>query len=508
MLTPVRPAEVLAADVSPQRQRFPDWSLVAVIVVLAAVLRFATITSQSYWLDEATTVHELHLSLGALLHSIRVNETTPPLYFVVGWLWVKVFGTGELGLRTLSALAGIALIPVVFETGRELVSRRAGMVAALFAAISPFMIWYSQEARSYMLFTLFCACSTLFWARSLRDPSARNLSLWALASALAVLTHFFAGFLIAPEGLWLLWVHRREGSVRAVLLACAAVAAVQLAVLPLALSDTSHPLSWITQFPLSIRIKQTAVDLGLSSLYQSSLVSSGLLGAALLAAIVLAILMVGGSRARELRGVALAAGLGAFVILVPLLLALAGHDYFVPRNMIAAWVPLAIVLAAAATAPRARLAGAGLALLVIGGFVYANVRIDGDPQFQRPDWRGVAAALGPAHGPRAIVAYQGGFGLQPLAAFMPRIPWSWNWQPVASPPVSIGELDVIGTAYQSPPSNLPAGVRLVANRDVNGIRVERFVLSPPWQRSQAAIVGGAGSLITYPKPGAGIMIQR
>jgi mannosyltransferase len=507
MLTPVRPGELPAADVSQQRQRIPDWSILAAIVVLAAVLRFATITSQSYWLDEATTVHELHLSLGALLHSIRINETTPPLYFIVAWLWAKVFGTGELGLRTLSALAGIALIPVVFETGRELVSRRAGFVAALFAAVSPFMIWYSQEARSYMLFTLFCACSTLFWARSLRDPSSRNLALWGLASVLAVLTHFFAGFLVAPEALWLIWLQRR-GRLRPLLIACAAVAAAQLAVLPLALSDTSHPLSWITQFPLSIRIKQTAVDFGLSNLYQSSLVSGGLLGAALLAAIVLAVLMVGAWSARELRGATLAAGLGAFVILVPLLLAVAGHDYFVPRNMIAAWIPLAIVLAAAVTAPRARLAGAGLALLVIGGSIYANVRIDGDPQFQRPDWRGVAAALGPARGPRAVVAYQGGFALQPLVAFMPRIPWSWNWQPVASPPVRIGELDVIGNAYQSPPSKLPTGVRLVANRDVNGIRVERFVLSPPWQRSQAAIVVGAGSLITFARPGAGLAIQR
>jgi hypothetical protein len=59
----------------------PDvWPVVAITVV-AALLRFATLSSQSFWVDEATTVHEVTLSLGRMLHEIRLNETTPPLYF-------------------------------------------------------------------------------------------------------------------------------------------------------------------------------------------------------------------------------------------------------------------------------------------------------------------------------------------------------------------------------------------------------------------------------------------
>ena len=41
-----------------------------------------------------------------MLHSVRVDETTPPLYFVVAWLWAKLFGAGEIGLRSLSAALG------------------------------------------------------------------------------------------------------------------------------------------------------------------------------------------------------------------------------------------------------------------------------------------------------------------------------------------------------------------------------------------------------------------
>jgi hypothetical protein len=81
-----------------------DVWIVAVLIAIGAALRFGTIASQSYWLDEATTVHEMHLSFGAMLHQVHVNETTPPLYFIVAWLWAKVFGTSEAGLRSLSAL--------------------------------------------------------------------------------------------------------------------------------------------------------------------------------------------------------------------------------------------------------------------------------------------------------------------------------------------------------------------------------------------------------------------
>ena len=165
----------------------------------------------------------------------------------MAWLWSKVFGTSEAGLRSLSALLGTLAIPITYLCGRELVSRAAGVVAAALAALSPFMIWYSQEARSYMLFTVLCGLSFWFFARSLRDPSHRNLAWWAVCSAGAVLTHFFAGFLVAPEGLWLVLALRR----RSALIAAVAVAAVQLAILPLAVGDTSHPLEWIKAFPLS-----------------------------------------------------------------------------------------------------------------------------------------------------------------------------------------------------------------------------------------------------------------
>jgi mannosyltransferase len=480
MLLPTRtgPDTATRTESTWRAEMASDVWIVAVLIAIGAALRFGTIASQSYWLDEATTVHEMHLSFGAMLHQVHVNETTPPLYFIVAWLWAKVFGTSEAGLRSLSALLGTLAIPITYLCGRELVSRAAGLVAAALATVSPFMIWYSQEARSYMLFTVLCGLSFWLFARSLKEPSRRNLGWWAVASAGAILTHFFAGFLVAPEGVWLVVKYRN----RLTLIAAAAVAAVQLAILPAAIGDTSHPLQWIKVFPLSIRIKQVPVDLGLGSLYQSSLVGNGLLGAALLDF---------AGEPQQRRGAMIAAAIAALVLLVPLVLAELGRDYLVPRNFAPAWIPLAVVLGAACTVPRAKSVGAALAVVLLVAFVYAGVRIGNSPQYQRPDWRDVAAALGPASGSRAILAYDSGFAAQPLAIYLHGVPWS---QPPPTP-VAVGEVDVVGSVYQQPPQNLPAGARLLSSKVVKGgFLVDRFAV-PGWRLTPAQLAARAPTLL-------------
>jgi hypothetical protein len=502
MLIPVRTGPTALAEESrPWAERIPpELVLVVTITVLGAAIRLATLGSQSYWSDEALTVHGAGSGFSVLWRDITHVETTPPLYFVLAWLWAHVFGTGEVALRMLSALFGIGLIPVAFLCGRELISRAAGLVAATLTALSPFMIWYSQEARSYALFALLSALSFLYWVRTWKDPTTSNLRWWAAFSALAVLTHFFAGFLVGPEGLLLLYRMRN----RAAVVAVGVIIVAQIAVLPLALGDTGHGVEWIQAYPLSVRIQQVPVDFGLSSLYQSSIVTRGVLGAAVVALIALVLIVVGGTRAVR-RGAAFAAGLAATVVLVPLVLAELGEDFYVPRNMIGAWIPLAVVLAAACTAPRARLPGAAFALVLLAGFIYAGVRIDRNPQYQRPNWRGVATALGrPIAGARAIVAYDGDFAAQPLAVYLHGVPWPSGARAGATVP----ELDIVGSAWQTTPPRLPPGVQLLSRTPVDGLLVTRFALSPARQLTQASASAEAAGLLTPAPAGPSVLIQR
>jgi mannosyltransferase len=473
--------------------------LVGGILALGAVLRFATLSAQSYWFDEAQAAHELHLSFGSMLSSFNAVETAPPLYFVLGWAWAHVFGNGAFALRSLSAVAGTALVPVAYLCGRELVSRRAGLLAAAFVAVNPFMVWYSQEAREYMLVAAFCGASLLFFVRARRDPSSNDIAWWGVFSALALLTHYFAGFLIAPEALWLLSVARR----RATVVVVAVLALIQLSLIPLLVSHASHSLlGFITQTPLSTRLKEVAVAFGLGPPFETSLVRFGLPGAAILAAILIVLLIVGADH-DELRGAGVAALLAGAVLLLPLALALLGKDYYIERALIPAFLPLAIVVAAACTTRRLPVPGAVLAAVLLAGFVYALVRIDTDANYQRPDWRGVARVLGAPAGRRAIVAYDGGFATDPLILYLPGVPWTQG-----PAPVTVGEVDVVGQTWQTIERPLPVGVRLIADRTVNAFRVVRFAVDPGWQGTPTAIGERASALLGPAPSNVAVLVQR
>ena len=500
MLVPARSDAALAARTS-RAVRVASVStetwLLGGLVALGAVLRFATLGAQSYWFDEAQAAHELHLSLGSMLSSMVAVETAPPLYFVLGWAWAHLFGAGEVALRSFSALAGTALIPIAYLCGRELVSRRAGLLTAAFVALSPFMIWYSQEAREYMLVAAFCGASLLCFLRAWRDPSSRNIAWWCLFSVLALLTHYFAGFLVAPEALGLLYIARSQASVIAV----GVVGLVELALIPLLVNHaTASLLGFITGTHLSTRIQEVPVAFALGPPFETSLLSYGLIAAALLAAILIVLLIVGGEP-RELRGAAVAAGLAAGIVLVPLALALTGTDYYIERALIPAWLPIGIVVAAACTTRRLRIPGAVLATILLAVFAYGLVRISTEARYQRPDWRGVAQALGPARSRRAIVVYDG-LATDPLMLYLHGVAWT-------SPPGPVGasEVDVVGYTWQAIPATLPPGVKLIGTRRGDGYLVARFAVPAAARLGTGQIADRASTLLGPAPAGAAVLVQ-
>ena len=483
----------------------PDVWALAALTLLAAVLRFATIASQSYWADEALTAYEVHLPFGAMMTAVAHNETTPPLYFILAWAWAHIFGTAEAALRSLSALAGVAVVPITYLCARELVSRRAGVIAAAFAAVSPFLIWYSQEARSYMLLIALTGASLHSFIRAERDPSGRNVTWWAGFSALALATHFFAGFFVAPEVLWLLWRARS----RLVVVAAGALATVQLALLPLASQDTHHGLRWIHAIPLLTRISQVPTEFAVMSIYRHVSLPEGLWGGAIVIVVApLMLALVGGPSER--RGARIAGGIAATVVVAPLLLGLASpaQDVFLVRNLSPAWIPLSVALAAACAAPRARDVGTAVATALVVMLLVATVEIDRNPVFQRADWRGVAHALGASTEPRAILI-DGGAQADALKIFVPGVKWN---QPPPTQPVLVDQIDVVGSIAHAPlrglgdhtgralPVGMPPGAVLLGRQWVRNFDVARYELVHPWRFDAQQLSARAGRFFRHHAP--------
>ncbi len=385
----------------------------AALTAAAALLRFVTLSDQSYWVDESVTVHLLRMDLGSMLRQIPKSESTPPLYYLIAWLWAKLFGLGEFGLRSLSALIGTATIPLAFLAARELCSRRVGLAVAALAAVSPILVWYSQEARAYALVTALSALSLWAFARLLREPSRRFVVAWALASALALATHYFAAFLVLPEAVWLAAAPPTR---RAAAPALAAVAVAGLALLPLALHQSSLDLaSFIKGESLPFRVAQAGKNLlvGFDSPLERELAAVAVLIALAGAAGVFA-----WARGRERAGGHVALALGLLVVGLPVVLAAAGVDYLDSRNVLPAWIPLMTVVAAGLL-PAGRTGVAALVLLGLLGLA-GVIGVAVTPKWQREDWRGMAHALGPATEPRVIITPA--TGRRPLDLYLGRPP--------------------------------------------------------------------------------------
>jgi 4-amino-4-deoxy-L-arabinose transferase-like glycosyltransferase len=406
----------------------------AALTVAAAALRFSTLGLQSLWLDEATTARLMRMSFGGMLRAVPDSESTPPLYYVLSWLWTRPFGTGEVALRSLSALLGTLTVPIVYAAAQQLLrDRRAALAAAALAAFNPLLIWYSQEARSYALLVLLCALTLL----ALPAAERGRLWPWALACALAVATHYFAAFVVVPQALWLLRRHGRQA-----VPALAAVGAVMLALLPLALHQRARGSAhFIADEALGTRMLQLPkqLALGYAAPGQTLLVIAGAL-------------LAGGALWLALRREAARplAALAALAVGVSLLLALAGVDYLLTRNLIVVWVPLALVLACAASAGRA---GAGLLAGLCALGLAAVIGIDLNSRYQRDDWRDAAHA---ARAGSAVVVAPAS-GSVPLGYYLRRAgPLPPSGEPVGAVEViALGRRD-IGTGASAPRLPEPA----------------------------------------------------
>src|SRR6185312_3265832 len=130
------PASYLQTLRAAARTRSRAFWIVAGLTLLGAVLRFATLGVQAYHHDEIVTASRvLRVGFGHAMDAVGFSESAPPLYYATAWLWTQVAGTGEWGLRSLSAAAGVATIPVAYFVGRELRDRRAGVLAAALVAV-------------------------------------------------------------------------------------------------------------------------------------------------------------------------------------------------------------------------------------------------------------------------------------------------------------------------------------------------------------------------------------
>ncbi len=234
------------------------------MLALAFALRTYALGGQSLWNDEGTSVALASRSLEAIADG-AAKDIHPPLYYFLLHFWMPVTGDSEFAVRFLSVIAGVLLVAFTTRLARDLFGREAALVAGLLSALSPFLVYYSQETRMYIWVAMWCAVSV--WAmvkwgfrfgsglqskiknqkpkiQNLQSPIAAfhsSLTLYVAATIAALHTHYFAPAALVAENIavavWLAlrWRRLRDpsavtGSGPAVKYALAAWIAAQMVI--------------------------------------------------------------------------------------------------------------------------------------------------------------------------------------------------------------------------------------------------------------------------------------
>lgn len=373
-------------------KRYAVWLVLVLATTVATLLRLPFLGHQSLWLDEIFTREIVREpSLAGVWHHVQATESTPPLYYLLGWL---LRARSAIAMRSISAFALIAAVPAAYLAFRRLVGRDAALATAAILAVSPILVSYSTDARSYGLFVLTALLSVWGLSALLECASQRHFALWVAASVACVWTHYFGVFVVGAEVVVLL-IARPRVRLATVGWTCL-LGACLIPLVPLAASQSGDERAeFIAGIPLITRVTSTVRQFAMGpNVPRSWLEAAGLalmcLGAG-----------VGGAMAVRSHGrPGVLVAIAAIAVGMPLLIAVLGiEDRFDARNVIAI-APLAAALAAPA---MLRLRAAPLVVYLILAAT-TSVWVATNWRYEQVDWDGALTRAEAVDGNAAVVA--------------------------------------------------------------------------------------------------------
>ena len=177
------------------------------VLTLGGFLRFYHLGQVVFWGDDP--IHQVRIAYQPLSFVLAHNNQTALSTLLVHFL--LAFRPVEFMARLGSAIFGVLTIFVVYVLGRKFYSRGAATIAAIFVAVSPFLIKYSQYARAYALFAFLSLLSLYFFHEALTGSSKRAWPLYSLFTGLAVYNHLVSLLILLGYAAFagFLWLERR-----------------------------------------------------------------------------------------------------------------------------------------------------------------------------------------------------------------------------------------------------------------------------------------------------------
>ena len=203
--------EYAKAANSPRTSISPALTLLCLILItaVAAIARTLYLDSQGITLDESFSIFLARSTFANFWQLVWHSELNMALYYLLLRSWMH-FGSSEWTIRILGVLLSTATVPVLYLLARRLFNQHTALVAAVILALHPHHLMLAQRARSYPLVILLVCLASLAFVRGVQQPSWTVWSVFAVLSAAAVYSHFFAVLVVAAQLLSLFALRRSE----------------------------------------------------------------------------------------------------------------------------------------------------------------------------------------------------------------------------------------------------------------------------------------------------------
>jgi 4-amino-4-deoxy-L-arabinose transferase-like glycosyltransferase len=221
------------------RQALHSWTwtlhyaTLAALILLGAYLRLTGLRTQSLWFDEVDVVVRAQRPLDEVLRTFIQAGENGAIYNIFLALWIRLAGISEIAVRFPSAVAGVLTIPVLYLLARRVIDPTVGLFAAGLLAISPYHLWYSQEAKMYAILVLLATGSSLLLVEALERGRWPWWAGYVAVTSLMFYTHVASVLVFVAQALYIACTWRRWAKQRKALLISGAL--LTLPYLPIAL---------------------------------------------------------------------------------------------------------------------------------------------------------------------------------------------------------------------------------------------------------------------------------
>jgi len=190
---------IIRVMLATRRTNLLRWGMVGLLIAAFAIRAF-TLTNQSLWRDEVDALRFATAPWREMLATFTQPGWNGPLYFVLLRGWVELTGQSEFALRYLSLLFGVLAVVLAFALAKRLADSLAAFFCSALFALSPYLVWYSQEVKMYTL-VLALATLAIYALRQAMDGE-RQIVWWVtlvMATSISMYCHILAALLIPVE---------------------------------------------------------------------------------------------------------------------------------------------------------------------------------------------------------------------------------------------------------------------------------------------------------------------